>query len=388
MDIFKQTDLKQLTNISGEWCISIYMPAHRVGREQQQDPIRFRNLVSQANEKLIEYGMRVPDIQTLLAPAEMLLTDHGFWQQQSDGLAVFLSPGANWTYRLPVSFDELIVISRNFHIKPLLPLLNGNGQYYVLALSLDKVRLFLGTRERLVEMDMANVPTSMEAALWMDDPEKHLAAHSTNSSGREGPHQAMFHGQGANIDVEKTNILRFFQYLDRGLNDLLPVRDIPMLLAGVGYLLPIYHEANNYPDLLEKGLEGNPDEWSAEKIHQRAWAYIEQYFNEDQRRGVNQLHELLGQGSKRATLDLQTIVQASSYGQVETLFLPAGVRIWGTYDPKHNKVVPEPEPTLQNQDLLDYAAAQTILNSGNVFTILPDQLPQGGMPAAILRYAV
>ena len=43
MDIFKQEDLRQLLNVSGEWCVSLYLPTHRYGRAQQQDPIRFKN---------------------------------------------------------------------------------------------------------------------------------------------------------------------------------------------------------------------------------------------------------------------------------------------------------------------------------------------------------
>jgi len=116
MDIMRQTDLKQLIDTSGEWCLSLYMPTHRVGREQQQDPIRFKNLIVGAREKLLEYGLRRPEVQELLRPAESLLTNGGFWQHQSDGLAVFLSPGYSQTYRLPSRFDELLVIGNNFHI--------------------------------------------------------------------------------------------------------------------------------------------------------------------------------------------------------------------------------------------------------------------------------
>ena len=42
MDILKQKDLQQLLETSEELCVSMYMPTHRVGREQQQDPIRFK----------------------------------------------------------------------------------------------------------------------------------------------------------------------------------------------------------------------------------------------------------------------------------------------------------------------------------------------------------
>jgi len=28
-----------------DWCISLFMPTHRAGRETEQDPIRFKNLL-------------------------------------------------------------------------------------------------------------------------------------------------------------------------------------------------------------------------------------------------------------------------------------------------------------------------------------------------------
>ena len=38
MDILNPADLKSLIAQQGKWSVSLYMPTHRVGREQQQDP--------------------------------------------------------------------------------------------------------------------------------------------------------------------------------------------------------------------------------------------------------------------------------------------------------------------------------------------------------------
>ena len=66
MDTLKQTDLEALLETSGEWCISLYMPTHRYGREQQQDTIRFKNLINRTQEELLSSGMRMPEVQELL----------------------------------------------------------------------------------------------------------------------------------------------------------------------------------------------------------------------------------------------------------------------------------------------------------------------------------
>jgi hypothetical protein len=197
MDILKYTDLERLMEKSGEWCISVYMPVHRAGREQQQDPVRLKNLLTRLEEDLLDYGLRRPDVQALLQPAEDLLTAQmDFWQNQSDGLALFLSDDFFETLRLPLKFEELVVVGRNFHLKPVLPLFNINGRFYILAISMDEIRLFLATKDTIEQVELGGVPTNLQEALWMDDPEEFTGFHTRTRSAVKGKRRAMFHGHG------------------------------------------------------------------------------------------------------------------------------------------------------------------------------------------------
>jgi len=116
MDILNRADLQELIEETGEWYISLYMPTHPIGWEQQQNPTRLKNLLTRVKKDLSEYGLRRPDIERLLNPAEELLLDPDFWQHQSEGLAVFRSNGFSRTYRLPTKFEELLIIANNFHM--------------------------------------------------------------------------------------------------------------------------------------------------------------------------------------------------------------------------------------------------------------------------------
>ena len=388
MDIMRQTDLKQLIDTSGEWCLSLYMPTHRVGREQQQDPIRFKNLIVGAREKLLEYGLRRPEVQELLRPAESLLTNGGFWQHQSDGLAVFLSPGYSQTYRLPSRFDELLVIGNNFHIKPLLPLLSKDAQFYVLAISMNEIRLFLGTKESIDQVELEGVPTNMQEALWMNDPEKHVGFHTSASSpGRAGMRRATFHGHGAKPDTDKVDILRYFQYFDHGLNDLLEDKTIPMVLAGVDYLLPMYHEANSYAGLLDEGLEGNPEDVPERDLHKYAWELVEPRFKEDQKQAIRRFEQLHGQKSELVSTDWEAIVRAAHFGRVDTLFVSPGLQLWGSFDASKDTLEHHQEFQPGDRDLFDLAAVNTLLKGGTVYALDPDKMPEKAQLAAIYRYA-
>ena len=96
----------------------------------------------------------------MLEPASKLLQEPYFWQHQSDGLAIFLSANRVRRYRLPLHFEELVVVIDNFYIRPLLPLFTGDGQFYILALSQNDVRLLNGTRYSVSEVDIAQLAGS------------------------------------------------------------------------------------------------------------------------------------------------------------------------------------------------------------------------------------
>lgn len=70
MDILNRANLQDLIEVTGKWCVSIYMPAHPIGAEQQQNPIRLKNLLTQAKKDLLVYGLRRPEAENLLRPAE------------------------------------------------------------------------------------------------------------------------------------------------------------------------------------------------------------------------------------------------------------------------------------------------------------------------------
>src|SRR5512139_4006263 len=117
MDAITRTDLRELVERDGKWHVSLYMPTHRAGPDQQQGPIRLKNLMAEAEKKLLEFGVRKPEVQKMLGPAEELLLDRDFWQHQGDGLAAFLADGYSKFHRLPGRFEEMAVVSNSFYVK-------------------------------------------------------------------------------------------------------------------------------------------------------------------------------------------------------------------------------------------------------------------------------
>jgi hypothetical protein len=378
-------DLEDLIKHQDGLRVSVYMPTHRKGVETQQDPIRLKNLLTKVEERLQDEGLRRPEAREFIAPAEKLLADNLYWQHQSDGLALFMAPDSFRDYRFPFAFEELVVVADRYHIKPFLPLLSGDGRFYVLAISQDEVRLLQGTRYSVGEVDLDGVPQSLAEALRFDDPEKRLQFHkASGASTGHGSRPAMFYGQGGATQDEKVDILRYFQQVAAGVEEMLAGERVPLVLAGVGYLLPIYQEANAYRHLVEEGIEGNPQEMSARELHQRAWDILQPRFLRAQEEAAARYRELADKD--HASGDLEQVVPAAHFGRVESLFVARDLEEWGTLDPQTGRVERHREPEPGDEDLLDLAAVQTLLQGGDVYAIDSDQVPGSGPVAATFRY--
>jgi hypothetical protein len=381
MDILTRDQLEQLMRKEQPGCISIYMPTHSTGTEAQQDPIRLKNLLGEAEKRLSDQGVSRRDVQKMLEPASKFLQDAHFWQHQSNGLAIFLSSNRVRRYRLPLNFEELVVVEDHFHIKPLLPLFTGDGQYYILALSQNEIRLLNGTRDSVSEVDIGQVGGSLAEAIPSINHQMSLQYHTSSSD------SVTFHGQGGGSDESaKNELLHYFRLVSEGLTEFLQEDQAPLVLAGVEYLLPIYKEANSYPNLIDTVIKGNPDLLRADELHKSAWNILKHHFQAAQAEAVAQYQQFAGQASERATDTLEKIVPAAYHGQVETLFVAAGMQQWGVFNPVTSELEIHDQMESGDESLLDLAAVQTYLKGGAVYTVEPDKVPGGTSAAAVLRY--
>jgi hypothetical protein len=310
-----------------------------------------------------------------------------FWEHQSDGLAIFRSPEELIYYRLPLSFSELLITGERFHTKPLLSLIHDDQSFYLLAVSQKQIRLLQCTQYSADEIELGDLPTSLAEALQYDDPEKRPQFHTGSSTpGAGGVRSALFHGHGAGVDDSKSNILRYFQIVDKGIQRLLKGKNNPLVLAGVEYLLAIYRDANRYPHLIKKGVEGNPDGISPEVLGKKAWRIVAPLFSEAQDIALKQFLQRSNADPSTTSEDLEEILIAAFNGRVDTLFVSIDDQVWGRYDPSSNIIWTIEETETIAEDLLDTASAQTFLTGGTVYALEAKDIPSDSPIAAIFRY--
>jgi hypothetical protein len=378
-------DIEHLATESGGMRVSIYIPTKRSGGETMKNSIRLKNRLKEAEAQLEGMGWNPPEIAALLDPGFALVDEKLFREQQKEGLALFLDGNGLRSLQLASAPAERVYLGDHFQIKPLFQALALERGFYVLALSEKDVRLLEASRDEIQEVKVSGVPSSMQDALQFDDPEKQLQHHSQMSgNGARGSDPAGYHGHGGGEAFEENNYLRFFQAVDQGLQDFLLRSQAPLVLAGVDYLLPIYHEANNYPHLIAEGIGGNPTRTNKRELLKRGWEIVEPRMHSERDAAVTRYRQEAH--LEHCSDDIDRILQGAYGGQVDTLFVRGDVDHWGSYDLANNRVTTHNERKPESADLLNLAAIHTLLNSGTVYTLDREEMPLNTDVAAILRY--
>jgi len=367
--------------------VSIFMPTHSAGPAIKQDPIRFGNLLSEAETDLQGMGLQRTDIQQILAPALELKERSAFWQHQRDGLALFAARDFLRTYRVPLPLEGLVVAGPSFHIKPLLPILSEDARFYLLALSQQEVRLLEGTRFGLKRVEVDNLPQSLDDAVRWDDPEATLQWHSGAGRAVGERRLAMFHGHGQEHGREhKQRIQRYFAKVAQAIDKILADQRAPLLLAGVDYLLPIYRQVTSYSHIARESILGNQQDPSEKTLHSRAWEILQPVFAQRRHAAMETYRSLVEQGSSRAVSGTREAVMAAYDGRVDTLFAALGVQTWGCLNARERTVMTTEYGAPGAVELLDLAAAHTLKKGGQVYAVARKEVPSRSDLAAILRY--
>jgi len=383
MDILTIQEFEALAVIKTDLAISIFLPTHRAGRETEQDPIRLKNLLNTVETQLLDQGKRRTEVETLLKPGFDLLSNDTFWRHASDGLAIYLAPNFFKVFRIPVSLDELSVISPQFHLRPLLPFFARDGHFFVLSLSQKQCILYEGTKHTIDEVVFEETLPDLAEAMKFDQFSKELQFRSGTASSSGGESAALFHGHDPSDD-DKKRLLRWFQKVDDALSTLLVNENSPMVVAGVEYLIPIFKEATSYPHIVKDNIHGNPDEFSPKEIHSKAWPIIVPIFSEEENEAKEKYFELKNKGQTSQAID--EILFAAHHGKIESLFIALGEQVWGNYDLEKQTLQVFEDNQSGDFDLVNIAAVQTILNGGFVYAVEPEKVPGGENLAAIFRY--
>jgi hypothetical protein len=364
-------------------CLSLYQPTHRRHPENQQDPIRFRNLVKELETSLRQKYPAI-EVRLLLKPFEALAHDHDFWTHTHDGLAVLGAQGLFHVVQLQRPVAELVVAADSFHTKPLRRFLQSVDRYQVLGLSLHTIRLFEGNRHTIDEIDPApDVPRTIEEALGEELTDPHLTVASYGGVGQASG--AMHHGHGGKKDEVDTDADRFFRAVDRAvLEHHSRPSGLPLILAALPEHHHRFHQVSHNPFLMAEGLTINPDALPIDDLRKRAWEVVDPQYQAQLATLADEFAVAKSKGL--GCDDLGEIAQAAATGRVATLLIDADRQIAGRLDYGTGQVERANLSHPQVDDLLDDLGELVEKMGGRVLVIPAEKMPGRTGLAATYRH--
>ena len=375
--------LRELLEHHAPPCVSIYQPTHRHHPDNEQDPIRYRNLVREAQQRL-QAAFAGPEADAIVERLERQGRDRAFWNHRTDGLAVLASPERFALVELQRSVRERVVVSDTFHVKPLVRALQSADRFDVLGLTRHEARVYQGNRYALDEVELPDVALTLTEALGDEVSEPHLTVASYGMKGAGATGSAMYHGHGGRDEAIDVDTERFFRHVDRVVHEHVSKRSgLPLLLVALEEHHAPFFDASHNPYLLRSGVRGNPSALDLEGLRSKAWESLEPFY-------LGRLAELSERfGSARArgqgSAELDEAARAALQGRVATLLVESDRAVPGRLDDAQGVVEVDGEHA-DAVDLLDDIAEAVLRTGGEVVVVPAERMPVTSGLAAVFRY--
>ncbi|GEM_PF-1023796 len=386
---FSRESLRKLADEGEGQRLSLFMPLSKTGRDVRQAPILLKDMRSQAESALAAAGCRPDEINDILLPVNQLLEDTEFSVLQGEGLAILSSRENASTFLLPTAPAPMVETGRRYILDPLLPLLFEDGRFHLLTLSLNSVKLWWVDRHRMREVHLRGIPTSIRDFIQTDNSGAYVHYHVSSSPLAAPGGAGAIHGHGGGGKGEakdrKRDILDFFRQVDRGLSELMHESELPLMLAGVEYLIPIYREANSLPRLLDQAVMGNPEvSLEQQSLHAKAWKAYRESRALEKARVLSLYRERLA--TPQSVSGLVEVLPAAKQGRIQYLFLRKGYRQKGAFHPEDGTVSFSDRAGPGEEDLVNLACIHALLTGAKVHILELGEIPEKADIAALCRY--
>jgi hypothetical protein len=310
------------------------------------------------------------------------LNDGSFWQQTSEGLAIFISPAECSIFHLPIGTQERISIDDTYDITPLLVVMAYDQPYYLLTLAMHNTKLFRGDMYGL-EPVAIDFPTSPEDALNIDEMfSGSNTVRNHNSGGGSAPH-----GQGDSNGAGREERLQYFRIIDTMIAD---ARDIdstlPVVIAATDSEAGDYRHLSKLPNLIHSYIQGNHTISTLTELHDLAWPIVQNEVCLKQATEVlEQFHEK--EGLEKSSRHLRDIVEAAKMGRIKTLLVGMTKKTTDTVNDAIHAAAPILTFAQQyDRDHIAQLVKIVLAQGGTILGINNELLPAKVTVAAIYRY--
>lgn len=352
--------LLKLANETNSPSITIAFNTHRTIPDNQQDPIKLKNLVKEAEERLLDsYTKR--DIADVLEKLEAL-PDQLEVHKNLESLNIFLSKDTFEFIRtnIPVT-NEGVWLDDTFHIRPLIKAMNRVTEYLVLYLTKKGVHLYLAINDSIVrEIENEDFPYTEN---------NYNLSHLFSEA-----------------DDETNKIREFYNQVDKAVQRANPEGTLQCLVVATDDNYGSFiAEADNPSTYLGNISVDFNSPTQKNEFMEAAGEFIKNTQHENRTRAIQEMNEAIGKG--QVVTDLQEVYQAAIDGRGDLLIVhqdfqqPVRMK-----DDRNFEIVDDPTAPDVLDDIISTIAWEVISKKGKVVFTGQDDIKELGKVVLKTRY--
>ena len=359
-------------------CVTLLVPPYRPGEQSKPLATIIKNTVQVALLQFSERGIPENVVHDLMNPLLDIARSPEGLSGSHWGQIVFRSPNVLRQFTLTDSVKPALFLGSYFEIRPILVELDLPAEFYLLKVTKKNIELL---RCSGLELDLVRLPVgtpeTLEEAMEFEQPDHDLENRSAAGSSA-GAMPGVRFGTGSGKETQHAHLADFFRAVDRGVRRILNSVDVPLILAGVDEDTAIYRMVNSYANLLARSLSGSPMQGEDRELLPRAMDIVRADRTEHAAKALMVSRERLAPA--RYATGLNAILKAAVEGRIGRLYIDQAARMYGAYEgQRHGE-------RWGDEDLLNIAAAETLLHGGSAYSLPSGRIPDGAPIAAILRY--
>lgn len=369
LDIPTLSDIKRLSAVRDDICVSIYLPTTPLSQDAQASRIELKNLAREALQQAAGGELDKKRMAALQDHLDDIVDDDAFWNHQAHSLAVLATPDGVRTFRLANKLSQIIEVSDRYHLKPLIRAVTFPQAAYVLALSENAVRL--------VEVS-ADIPPTI---VRLPDLPKDAASAVGKSTINDRSHSRRVHGS----EGQKVRLAQYARQVDAAIRPVIASHDLPLILAAVQPLDSIFRSVTSL-EVLPDTIAGSPDRMSEADLAAAARPVLDAAYKAQVEAFRATYSARAGQG--RVTGDIATAARAALFGNVDQMLVDMDNVVHGVIDEETGAVTFADEASAGSYGVVNEIAGRALATGAKVLAVRSEDIPDEKPLAAILRAAI
>jgi len=351
--------INKIKSIQTNPAVTIYMNTNRTFPENNQDSIKLKNLISEAEKRLIREEGKNEAVQIINKLKDFASEiNHNY---NLDSLIVFVSSDFFEFIRLPVKVKDNVIIDDKFATKILIRSMLQTENYYIICISRKIVRLIDAINDTVVaEINDGTFPFRNDSYIDSDDIRKAWASTNDNL------------------------VKEFFNKADKLFQNYYLKNPMPLVIAGDVRNISFYNEIANKKEIIIGHIEGSFDNNKANEIVKQTSEVINKYILDKQENAIEEL--AAAKKEQKLLVDLKDIYLAAKEGKglkllvEKNYFQPAIV--------ENNVLILKDDPAEPGvtDDIINEIIDFVIQFGGSVMFLQIDQMKDYNKIALVTRY--